>query len=103
VRQAVPSLPYLSLEPSCRRGWGSIDAALTRGRIDAERLYDLLASQLPDGGPPVFAVDVTTWSRCAAECSPNAATATTRPATRPAACRPPLVHQDGVRRHQPQL
>jgi hypothetical protein len=65
------SLPHLSLEPVYRRGWGSVYAALARGRIDAERLRDLLASQLPDGGPPVFAVDVTTWPRCDAECSPE--------------------------------
>ena len=68
--QAVPSLPHLSLEPVCRRGWGSVYAALARGRIDTERLRDLLASHLPDGDPPVFAVDVTTWPRCDAECSP---------------------------------
>src|ERR671932_466725 len=48
---AVPSLPHLSLQPVCRRGWGSVYAALARGQIDAERLRDLLASQLPDGGP----------------------------------------------------
>jgi hypothetical protein len=38
------SLPHLSLEPAHRRGWGSTYAALARGRIDAERLRDLLAS-----------------------------------------------------------
>jgi hypothetical protein len=69
--QTIPSLPHLSLEPVCRRGWGSVYAALARGRIDTERLRDLLASQLADGGPPVFAVDVTTWPRCDAECSPQ--------------------------------
>jgi hypothetical protein len=42
--KAVPSLPHLSLEPVCRRGWGSVYAALARGRLDAERLRDLLAS-----------------------------------------------------------
>jgi hypothetical protein len=68
---AVPSLPHLSLEPVCRRGWGSVYAALARGRIDTERLQDLLASHLPDADPPVFAVDVTTWPRCDAECSPE--------------------------------
>ena len=69
--QAVPSLPHLSLEPVHRRGWGSAYAALACGRIDADRLRDLLASHLPDGDPPVFAVDVTTWPRCDAECSPE--------------------------------
>src|SRR4029450_13460567 len=69
--QAVPSLPHLSLEPVHRRGWGSAYAALARGRIDIERLRDLLASSLPPTGPLVFAVDVTTWPRCDAECSPE--------------------------------
>jgi hypothetical protein len=67
---AIPSLPHLSLEPVCRRGWGSAYAALARGRIDAERLRDLLVSSLPAADPLVFAVDVTTWPRCDAECSP---------------------------------
>jgi hypothetical protein len=66
----VPSLPHLSLEPVCRRGWGSAYAALARGRIDTERLRDLLVSSLPRADPLVFAVDVTTWPRCDAECSP---------------------------------
>src|SRR5215207_5296174 len=69
--QAVPSLPHLSLEPAHRRGWGSVYAALGRGEVDAERLRDLLAGCLPDADPPVFAVDVTTWPRCDAECSPE--------------------------------
>jgi DDE superfamily endonuclease len=69
--QAVSSLPHLSLEPVCRRGWGSIYAALARGRIDTERLRDLLVSSLPPADPLVFAVDVTTWPRCDAECSPE--------------------------------
>jgi hypothetical protein len=69
--QAFGSLPHLSLEPVCRRGWGSVYAALTRGRINAERLRDLLAGSLPAAGPAVFAVDVTTWPRCDAECSPE--------------------------------
>ena len=69
--EAFPSLPHLSLEPVCRRGWGSTYAALARGRIDVERLRDLLAVSLPPAYPPVFAVDVTTWPRCDAECSPE--------------------------------
>jgi DDE superfamily endonuclease len=69
--QAIPSLLHLSLEPACRRGWGSIYAALARGRIDTERLRDLLANSLPPADPLVFAVDVTTWPRCDAECSPE--------------------------------
>jgi hypothetical protein len=69
--QAVPSLPHLSLEPVHRRGWGSAYAALARGRIEVERLRDLLADSLPPADPLVFAVDVTTWPRCDAECSPE--------------------------------
>jgi hypothetical protein len=69
--QSVPSLPHLSLEPVHRRGWGSAYAALACGRIEVERLRDLLASSLPSAGPLVFAVDVTTWPRCDAECSPE--------------------------------
>jgi DDE superfamily endonuclease len=68
---AVPSLPPLSLEPIHQRGWGSAYAALAGGRIDTERLGDLLAGCLPDADPLVFAVDVTTWPRCDAECSPE--------------------------------
>jgi hypothetical protein len=71
VRQGGPILPHLSLEPVCRRGWGSVYAALARGEVDAERLRDLLASHLPPADPLVFAVDVTTWPRCDAECSPG--------------------------------
>jgi hypothetical protein len=67
----VPSLPHLSLEPVHQRGWGSVYAALARGEVDAERLRDLLARVLPAADPPVFAVDVTTWPRCDAECSPE--------------------------------
>jgi hypothetical protein len=66
----VGSLPRLSLEPVCRRGWGSVYAALACGRIDQERLRDLLANCLHPTDPLVFAVDVTTWPRCDAECSP---------------------------------
>jgi hypothetical protein len=69
--QAVPSLPHLSLEPVHQRGWGSSYAALAGGRIDEERLRDLLASCLHPTDPLVFAVDVTTWPRCDAECSPE--------------------------------
>jgi len=69
--EAFPSLPHLSMEPAHRRGWGSAYAALARGRIAIERLRDLLAGSLPNADPLVFAVDVTTWPRCDAECSPS--------------------------------
>src|SRR5215217_3296770 len=69
--ETFPSLPHLSLEPAHRRGWGSTYAALASGRVQVERLRDLLAGCLPDADPLVFAVDVTTWPRCDAECSPE--------------------------------
>src|ERR687897_202268 len=68
---AITSVAQLSLEPAHRRGWGSAYDALASGRIDTERLRDLLVSTLPDTDPLVFAVDVTTWPRCDAECSPE--------------------------------
>ena len=39
----VPSPVHLSLEPAHRRGWGSLYAALDRGRLDAGALRRLLA------------------------------------------------------------
>jgi hypothetical protein len=70
---AVPSPAHLSLQPSHRRGWGSLYAALDRGRIVAEALRRLLARHpLPTGsGTPVFAVDMSVWPRCDAESSPE--------------------------------
>ncbi|MBA3423583.1 MAG: transposase [Rubrobacter sp.] len=70
---AVPSPVHLSLEASHRRGWGSFYAALDRGRIDAEALRRLLACYPLAGSEakPVYAVDVSVWPRCDAECSPE--------------------------------
>src|SRR4051812_25906486 len=70
----VPSPVHLSLQPSHRRGWGSLYAALSRGRIESEALRDLLAHHHPLAGSkktPVFAVDVSVWDRCDAESSPE--------------------------------
>jgi hypothetical protein len=72
---AVSSPAHLSLEASHRRGWGSLYAALNRGRIDVQALRRLLARHpLAFGGAdevPVFAVDVSVWPRSDAECSPE--------------------------------
>jgi hypothetical protein len=68
---AITSVAHLSLEPAHRRGWGSAYDALASGRINVDRLRDLLVATLPDTDPLVFAVDVTTWPRCDAECSPS--------------------------------
>jgi hypothetical protein len=68
---AITSVAQLSLEPSHRRGWGSAYDALASGRLNVDRLRDLLVDTLPDTDQLVFAVDVTTWPRCDAECSPE--------------------------------
>ena len=53
-----------------RRGWGSLYAALWQGRIDTEALRSLLVRYpLPAESTttPVYALDVSVWSRCDAE------------------------------------
>jgi hypothetical protein len=71
---AAPSPAHLSLQASHRRSWGSLYAALDRGRIDDEALRKLL-SRHPlagaEGKTPVYAVDVSVWDRCDAETSPE--------------------------------
>jgi hypothetical protein len=70
----VPSPVHLSLVPVHRRGWGSLYAGLSRGRIDEGSLRELLARRASVGGgerPSVYAVDVSVWSRCDAEASPG--------------------------------
>jgi hypothetical protein len=72
---SVPSPVHLSLAAVHRRGWGSLYAALSKGRIDEESLRGLLSRHpLGDGSPddpPIYAVDVSVWSRCDAEASPG--------------------------------
>src|SRR5215210_8144040 len=64
---AVPSPVHLSLVPAHRRGWGSLYAALSRGRIEEGPLRELLARHASAGEAsrvPVYAVDVSVWSGC---------------------------------------
>ena len=71
---AVPSPVHLSLATAHRRGWGSLYAALSRGRIEEGPLRELLArcaSAGYAGRAPVYAVDVSVWSRSDAEASPG--------------------------------
>ena len=70
---AAPSPAHLSLQAPHRRGWGSLYAALDRGRIDVESLRSLLACHPLAGSEttPVYAVDASVWDRCDAECSPE--------------------------------
>jgi DDE superfamily endonuclease len=70
----VPSPVHLSLASAHRRGWGSLYAALSRGRIEEGLLRELLARHASTGDAsyaPVYAVDVSVWSRCDAEASPG--------------------------------
>ena len=62
-----PSLVHLSLAFVHRRGWGSLYAALNKGRVGAEVLRNLLAKlRLADdrGRARVYAVDQSPWPRC---------------------------------------
>ena len=65
------SLPYLSLEPSFRRGHGMIYQGLAEGGIDEEALRDLLVAARPRDWPLVFAVDASTYPRPGAQTSPG--------------------------------
>ena len=70
----LPSPVHLSLQPSHRRGWGSLYAALSRGRIEEEAVRKLVVNHplLQERTTvPVYAVDVSVWSRCDAEVSPE--------------------------------
>lgn len=67
----VPSPVHLSLEPSHRRGWGSLSAALAHGAIMVESLRALLSAHPLAEGPAIYAVDVSVWPRCDAEASPE--------------------------------
>jgi len=71
---SAPSPAHLSLQASHRRGWGSLYAALDRGRIDDGALRKLLARHPlagTEGQTPVYAVDASVWARCDAETSPE--------------------------------
>jgi len=67
----VRSVAELSLTAEFRRGHGSLYAALAAGGVDAGRLRDALAGALPEGVPLLFAVDLSTWPRPDARCSPG--------------------------------
>src|SRR5215204_7227115 len=104
---AVPSPVHLSLQASHHRGWGSLYAALDRGQIDTEALRKLLA-RLPLSGSgtttPVYAVEVSVWDRCDAECSQILVRlrAGRRRSVAPSLCGPP-EHVGRPRRHGPKM
>jgi hypothetical protein len=68
----VPSPAHLSLALVHHRGWGSLYAALREGTVAEDALRDLLAREplLAEHETLVYAVDVSAWPRCDAECSP---------------------------------
>jgi hypothetical protein len=71
---AARSPAHLSLRVLHRRGWSSLYAALDRAGIDDEALRKLLARHPlagAQGEASVYAVDVSVWDRCDAECSPE--------------------------------
>lgn len=69
---AVSSPVHLSLAAVHRRGWCSLYAALSKGKIDEEAFRDLLVRHLLGKAvPTTFAVDVSPWPRCDAEASPG--------------------------------
>jgi hypothetical protein len=67
----VPSPAHLSLEAVHRRGWGSLYAALAKGRINSTALRNLLVQYPLAAGQPVYAVDCSVWARGAALTSPE--------------------------------
>src|SRR3954469_15626504 len=70
----VPSPVHLSLQGVHRRGWGSLYAALSKGRINFEALRKLVVGYSPaqeQCTTPVYAVDTSVWPRCDAEASPE--------------------------------
>ena len=71
AREAVASLPHLSLRAAHRRGWGSAYAPLAVGDVDAEALRGVLAARPLTGGRPIYADDVSAWPRCDAEARPG--------------------------------
>jgi hypothetical protein len=68
---ALPSLPHLSLVALHRRSWGSVYAALVRGRLQLNGLPALLAAYPLAKGQLIYAVDTSVWPRSDAEASPG--------------------------------
>ena len=67
----VLSPVHLSQETVHRRGWGSLYAALAKGRVNSTALRKLLCHYPLADGQPIYAVDCSVWARCAALTSPE--------------------------------
>jgi hypothetical protein len=68
---SAPSLPHYSCAVVFRRSHGMIYQGLRRGRLDEERLRDVLVAHRPADWPPVFAIDASTIARPYAVTSPG--------------------------------
>jgi hypothetical protein len=101
----VDGVAHVTLAAGCRRGHGSAYAALSAGDIDPDLLREVFAAYRPTDWPADFAVDVTIWARCDAECSPGRGfyyhPSTTRRGTRPASRSWPAGATCGPSDHQP--
>src|SRR3974377_1976138 len=60
----IASLPFLSVQPQHQRKWGSLYDALAVGQIEPTALERLLSNHPLAGGEPIYAVDVSVWTRC---------------------------------------
>ncbi len=67
----VLSPVHLSQEAVHRRGWGSLYAALTEGRLNSSAVRTLLVQHPRAEDQPIDAVDCSVWTRCAAATSPQ--------------------------------
>jgi hypothetical protein len=65
---AIETPAHLSLVPSCQRGWSSVYDALTAGTLDLPALETLVGAYPLPSEPAWYAVDVSVWPRCDAEC-----------------------------------
>jgi hypothetical protein len=83
---AAPSPAHLSLQASHRRGWGSLYAALDRGRIDETKPYGSSWSAIRSPRALRMRRPSTPWTRACGRAAtprraPSAASTTIRPAT----------------------
>ena len=81
----VTSLVELSLAAEHRRGHGALYDSVNQGRIDLDRIRNVVARQsIPrcGDGRIMLAIDVSHWLRPDANTSPNACSATPMPAAK---------------------
>jgi hypothetical protein len=81
----VPSPVHLSLQGVHRRGWGSLYAALSRGRVDEEALRQLVVRHplQEEDRTAVYGVEMSVWPDATRRAAPSAVTTTIPPDTQP--------------------